>query len=187
MCRARRQSSGKTTSNIRWNYGHNTVPRHHRDVFVTEYGIAATRGCSDRDTIDRLLHIAAAEFHAELIEAARLNRKIESTYTLDKDAIDNRPDVMEKVFDGYREYFPPYPLGTEFTADEQSLVDALGWLRSRTATTAGAAKTLLLAMTTGSNAGNESALARMQLANPSGIREGVLQKLLKLALHRTQP
>src|SRR5581483_9515646 len=35
-----RQARGKAQSNIRWAYGHETIPRHLRDVFVTEYGIA---------------------------------------------------------------------------------------------------------------------------------------------------
>src|SRR5689334_10779691 len=32
-----RQARGKAQSNIRWAYGHETIPRHLRDVFVTEY------------------------------------------------------------------------------------------------------------------------------------------------------
>src|SRR5207248_10613750 len=34
-----RQAGRKTLSNIRWTYGHQTIPRHLRDVFVTEYGV----------------------------------------------------------------------------------------------------------------------------------------------------
>ena len=34
---------GVARSNVLWNYGHTTVPRHYRDIFVSEYGIAATR------------------------------------------------------------------------------------------------------------------------------------------------
>ncbi len=48
---ATRQAGAKTLSNIRWNYGHTTIPRHLRDVFVTEYGVADTRGKSDAETI----------------------------------------------------------------------------------------------------------------------------------------
>ena len=50
---ATRQAGAKTLSNIRWNYGHTTIPRHLRDVFVTEYGVADTRGKSDAETIAR--------------------------------------------------------------------------------------------------------------------------------------
>ena len=37
-------SGRKAQSNIRWSYGHQTIPRHLRDVFVTEYGVADVRG-----------------------------------------------------------------------------------------------------------------------------------------------
>jgi hypothetical protein len=37
---ATRPARRRTTSNIRWSYGHTTIPRHLRDVVVTEYGIA---------------------------------------------------------------------------------------------------------------------------------------------------
>ena len=38
MLRATREAKGRTSSNIRWNYGHTTIPRHLRDIVVTEYG-----------------------------------------------------------------------------------------------------------------------------------------------------
>src|SRR4029077_10987926 len=34
--RATRTRSGRTTSNILWSYGHETIPRHLRDVVITE-------------------------------------------------------------------------------------------------------------------------------------------------------
>jgi acyl-CoA hydrolase len=185
MCRARRESGGMVSSNIRWNYGHTTVPRQHRDVFVTEYGVAATRGCSDRDTIDRLLHIADAEFQDELLAAAHDARKLEAGYVLDDTATVNRPEVIRSIFDKYRESFPPYPLGTDFTAEEQDLAEALGWLRANTASRSKAVRTAIQALSvTGS--GSDAALARMDLSSASGIREKLSQRLLKLALQRTR-
>src|SRR5436305_10060133 len=52
-----RQAGRKTLSNIRWNYGHETIPRHLRDVFVTEYGVADVRGKSDAETIAAMLAV----------------------------------------------------------------------------------------------------------------------------------
>src|SRR5205807_237080 len=46
-----RRTGSKAQSNVRWAYGHETIPRHLRDVFVTEYGIADVRGKSDADVI----------------------------------------------------------------------------------------------------------------------------------------
>jgi hypothetical protein len=52
---ATRQAGAKTQSNIRWAYGHETIPRHLRDVIVTEYGIADIRGKSDAEVIAAML------------------------------------------------------------------------------------------------------------------------------------
>ena len=52
---ATRQAGARTQSNIRWNYGHKTIPRHLRDIFVTEYGVADIRGKSDADVIAAML------------------------------------------------------------------------------------------------------------------------------------
>ena len=58
---ATRTVKGKVHSNIRWSYGHTTIPRHLRDMIVTEYGIADIRGKSDRDVIAAML--AITDFH----------------------------------------------------------------------------------------------------------------------------
>ena len=47
LLRSSRVGAAGARSNILWNYGHTTIPRHLRDVFVTEYGIADLRGKSD--------------------------------------------------------------------------------------------------------------------------------------------
>lgn len=185
MCRARRDSGGKVSSNIRWNYGHNTVPRHHRDVFVTEYGIAATRGCSDRDTIDRLLHIADAKFQRGLIKSPLRSGKIERGYKMAGDADMNRPDVITSVFNQHREHFPAYPLGTELSNDEQVLAEALAWLQSNTASTGKRLRTTLQAALNSNKTGHLAELSRMRLDNPSGIKQTVMQRLLRYALQRT--
>ena len=185
MCRARREHRGKVSSNIRWNYGHTTVPRHHRDVYVTEYGIAATRGCSDRDIIDRMLHIAGADFQDELVAAARQAGKLESGYAMAGDAKRNRPETLHAIFDQHRTHFPPYPLGTELTEDEQRLAEALSWLQARTATTRDKLRTFAGAIMSGTTAGNTNALTHMKLSNPSSLRERALRRLVNHALTRT--
>ena len=49
LLRASRDEHGKQVSNIRWNYGHTTIPRQLRDVVITEYGIADLRGKSPQE------------------------------------------------------------------------------------------------------------------------------------------
>lgn len=187
MCRARRESKGKASSNIRWNYGHSTVPRHHRDIYVTEYGIAATRGRSDRDTIDQLLHIADAAFQGELIAHAKASGKVEEAYVMAKDAGNNRPEIVQSVFDKYRDAFPAYPLGTDLTRDEQVLADALGWLQSNTSGNGKKIKTAVSALFGGQADGErvEQAIAHMGLTETTGIRQAMTKRMLKLALKRT--
>ena len=55
---ATRQAGAKAQSNIRWSYGHETIPRHLRDIIVTEYGVADLRGKSDADVIAAMLQVA---------------------------------------------------------------------------------------------------------------------------------
>ena len=77
MLRSTRNSNGRVTSNILWNYGHTTIPRHLRDIVVTEYGIADLRGKSDRDVIAAMVCVADSRFQDELLSQAKNAGKIE--------------------------------------------------------------------------------------------------------------
>src|SRR5947207_5145907 len=76
MIRSTKEHDGKLRSNIRWNYGHVTIPRHLRDLVVTEYGIADLRGRSDEDVIISLLEIAVSLFQDALLKEAKRAGKI---------------------------------------------------------------------------------------------------------------
>jgi hypothetical protein len=67
---ATRQTGAKTQSNIRWSYGHETIPRHLRDVIITEYGVADLRGKSDADVIAAMLQVTDSRFQSELARQA---------------------------------------------------------------------------------------------------------------------
>lgn len=185
-CRARRLYKGVATSNIRWSYGHTTVPRHYRDIFVSEYGIAATKGRSDRQVIDAIVQIADAEFQPELIDAAKNARKLEQGYALSAYG-DNTPERVLEVFerDDVSPHFPPYPLGTELTPTEQELVAALQWLEARTARPWTKAALLAEAIARPAK-GYAAAMARMGLEKPTRMRERLLRRLVGIALERTQ-
>ena len=66
-----RQAGAGVASNIRWNYGHATIPRHLRDVIITEYGVADLRGKSDADVIATMLAVTDSRFQDELMRQAR--------------------------------------------------------------------------------------------------------------------
>ena len=88
--------SGRTTSNIRWNYGHTTIPRHLRDVVVTEYGVADLRGKTDRDVIAAMLAIADSRFQDELLRQAKDAGKIEPASSCRRACRDNTPERIAR-------------------------------------------------------------------------------------------
>ena len=129
---ATRSAKGKTQSNIRWRYGHTTIPRHLRDIIVTEYGIADIRGKTDRDVIAAMLAVTDSRFQDELLRAAKDAGKIERGYEIPKTARDNTPDTIERTLQAAAAagLLPAFPFGTDFTEVEQRLVPALETLKS---------------------------------------------------------
>ena len=81
-CAPAARRKARAQSNIRWNYGHTTIPRHLRDIIVTEYGIADIRGKSDRDVIAAMLAITDSRFQDELLRQAKDAGKIERSFEL---------------------------------------------------------------------------------------------------------
>ncbi len=75
-------------------------------------------------------------------------------------------------------------MGSDFTAVEQRLVRALGWLKSATATRGGKLRTIASALVYG-GAADPAALERMGLASPTGVGEKLTARLMALALSRT--
>ncbi|MBT8080453.1 MAG: acetyl-CoA hydrolase [Gammaproteobacteria bacterium] len=189
MCRARRVHKGVAQSNIRWSYEHATVPRHHRDVYVSEYGVAATRGRTDRQVIDAMIGIADSQFQDELAREAIRTGKLEANYAVTADAANNTPDALAAIFDRttLREYFPPYPLGTEFTATEQELIEALQWLNTATAQPWANWRQLLSGILHGRAGEQSDGLARMGLDKPAGMKQRAMQRLLAYALDKANP
>jgi len=132
MLPATRAASGRVTSNVRWNYGHTTIPRHLRDVVVTEYGIADLRGKSDRDVIAAMLAVADSRFQNDLLARARDAGKIERSFELPRECRDNTPERIARALTPAREagLLPVFPFGTDFTPVEQRLLGALARLRA---------------------------------------------------------
>jgi len=131
MIRATTKEGGKTESNVRWSYRHATIPRHLRDLVVTEYGIADLRGRTDEEVATALIEIADARYQDELLEAARRAGKISETYRIPDRARANRPDRLEEMLAPYRQrgLFEEFPFGTELTREELVLKKALTALK----------------------------------------------------------
>ena len=129
---ATRTAKGKAQSNIRWRYGHTTIPRHLRDIIVTEYGIADIRGKSDRDVIAAMLAITDPRFQDELLRQAKDAGKIERSFALPAGARDNTPDAIARALKPAADagLLPAFPFGSDFTEVEQRLIPALKALQS---------------------------------------------------------
>jgi acyl-CoA hydrolase len=141
---ASRLDKGRPRSNIRWSYGHTTIPRHLRDVIVTEYGAADLRGLSDRDTIAAMLAIADSRFQDELLSTAKSAKKIEKTYQIPHAYRNNTPERIEVMLGPLQKdgSLPPFPFGTDMTAEETALLPALSQLKAAQSSVAGLARIL---------------------------------------------
>src|ERR1700730_4468221 len=89
---ATRQAATKPQSNVRWSYGHETIPRHLRDVIVTEYGVADLRGKSDAEVIAAMLAVADSRFQSELTRQAKDAGKLPKQFVIPADHRENFPE-----------------------------------------------------------------------------------------------
>ena len=180
MLRSTREARGKSQSNIRWRYGHITIPRHLRDIIITEYGVADLRGKSDRDCITAMLAITDAGFQDGLLRQAKDARKIEGSYELPKSARDNTPEAVARALQPARDagFLPMFPFGTDLTEEEQTLVPALQLLKN-----SGFMAILgLLARGTTSVPAHRRPLERLGLTKPGTLAEMLQARLVSGAL-----
>jgi len=183
---ATREGKRGLTSNIRWSYGHVTIPRHMRDVVVTEYGIADLRGKSDAGTIAALIEIADSRFQVGLVEKAKEAGKLPQSYSLPEAARNNMPKALKSWLGPHKQNLPRFPFGTDFDAIEQYLLPALADLRSASARYP-ALGALILRGLRGKPASREGdALARMKLRQPEGFRERLTALALCGALRKQE-
>ncbi len=173
---ATRGAASKMTSNFRWSYGHVTIPRHLRDIVVSEYGIADLRGKSDEDVIAAMLAIADSRFQPELLAKAKEAGKIARDYQIPAAQRANRPERIAAALAPFRAQLPDYPFGSDFTPVEQRLLLALERLKD--------APPLQLARfaLAGLGGGEAEALARMGLDRPSSLSETLYRALIRGAL-----
>ena len=187
--RATRTRHGRTTSNIIWNYGHETIPRHLRDIVVTEYGVADLRGRTDEEIIAALLNVTDSRFQESLLARARAAGKIRADYRIPDAHRSNLPQRLQRALHGPRQqgYFSDYPFGTDLTADEIALARALKYLDERTGNTAGRIRTVAAALGARAGSRHVTPLKRMGLETPRGLNERLLRRLLVLALDASAP
>jgi Acetyl-CoA hydrolase/transferase C-terminal domain len=186
---ATRPAGRSTHTNIRWNYGHETIPRHLRDVFITEYGIADVRGRSDAETIAAMLQVADSRFQDELAKIAKDAGKLPRNFEIPRVHRENYPERIMDALKPAREagLLPSFPFGSDFTDVEQRLIPALQLLREAQRTPLRLPGLLWQGMTQPPDAARLECLARLGLDRPTTFAERGYRALVNAALARSGP
>ena len=185
LLRATREHAGRTESNILWNYGHTTIPRHLRDIYVTEYGVADLRGKSDEDCILAMLAIADARFQDGLATQAKAAGKLRRDFAIPAAW---RANTGENLMTALKRgelsaHFPAYPFGSDFDETELRLLTALTRLKALSARKSEMAFFLLRAFTSSPPVADaEMLLARLNLHRPATFAEKLMRRLVLAAL-----
>jgi hypothetical protein len=185
---ATRPAGSGTQSNIRWSYGHETIPRHLRDVIVTEYGVADLRGKSDADVIAAMLAVTDSRFQDRLMRQARDAGKLPRNFEIPRAYRDNRPERIADALKPAREagLLPTFPFGSDFTEVEQRLIPALQILQDAQRTPRRLAGLLWQGFVGSPDASDHECLARLGLDKPATWPERVYRALVSAALVRSR-
>jgi len=183
--RSTRGEGKQLQSNVVPSYGYTTIPRHLRDIVVTEYGVADLRGQSDEEIARRLINIADGRFQEELLIAARERGKIPQDYELPESAKRNTPEHLAAVMAPYRKagMLPEYPFGTDLSEQELALAASLKAIKSLSHDPAHFIANTFRALLHRADAdAARPFLERVELDHPDTTREFILQQLLLLQL-----
>jgi acyl-CoA hydrolase len=188
LLRATRAKGSKVESNIRWNYGHTTIPRHLRDICVTEYGVADLRGRSDEACIRAMLAISDARFVDALAAQAKKAGKLASDFRVPDAWRRNTPESLRERMRPFvaKGLMPQFPFGSDFTDVELATLPALLWLKKSTADWKRWPALLGALLAPGKPRDAVPILERLQLAVPSTLGERITARLVRGALSRTQ-
>lgn len=180
------KGSGKSLkSNIVFSYGHCSVPKHLRDIIVTEYGIADVRSKPEKEVIAELINIADSRFQKQLLDRAKKAGKIPLDYEIPHEYRNNTPEKITALLKPYQTHgvFQPFPFGTDLTGTEIALGGALKGLKklssgNRLKMAAGLLQEFLRPIPQSTY----PFMNRLKLDKPSSIQEKIMRKLVVFAL-----
>lgn len=187
LLRATRKSRGRIESTIRWNYGQTTIPRHLRDIYVTEYGIADLRGKTDSECVEAMLSICDARFIDALSAEAKAYGKLAADFVIPEAWRRHLPRYLQEALQPFHRkgLLPLFPFGSDFSEVEQRLLPALNWLKSCASHGRGKLQMLGAVIRPGPPVpGEGDALARMGLGAPATFVDQVQRRLLQTALRQ---
>jgi acyl-CoA hydrolase len=173
-------------SNLVFNYGYTTIPRHLRDIVVTEYGVANLRGKTDSEVIKELIQISDSRFQNKLVAQAQKNGKLSRDYKVPSQYQNNLPQHLAAVIAKYqkRGCFAPFPFSCDFTPEELLLGKTLKSLKQKATHKLMLAKTLIDGFLVAKIPESSRALLdRMDLLNPSNVKQKLMQRLILGELH----
>jgi hypothetical protein len=185
---ATRQAGAKAQSNVRWTYGHETIPRHLRDIIVTEYGVADLRGKSDADVIAAMLQVADSRFQDELMRQAKDAGKLPKGFDIPAAHRENFPDRVAGALKPARDagLLPSFPFGSDFTDTEQRLIPALQILQDAQRSALRLPGLLWQGFARTPDAADIECLARLGLDKPVTWFERAYRALVAAALARSR-
>jgi len=133
MLRSYRGSGSNAASNIVWEFPHSTIARHLRDIVVTEYGVADLRSAKDHEVIQSLICIADSRWQESLRLQAVKAGKLDAQWSVPLPYRSNTPAAVEQGLQPARlsGLIPEYPFGSDFSAEEEDIVRALGYLKEQ--------------------------------------------------------
>ncbi|KGK88698.1 hypothetical protein DP73_12425 [Desulfosporosinus sp. HMP52] len=180
------KGSGKSLkSNIVFSYGHCSVPKHLRDIIVTEYGIADVRSKPEKEVIAELIKVADSRFQNKLLDQAKKAGKIPKDYEIPQEFRNNTPEKITALLKPYQSQgvFQPFPFGTDLTEIEIALGGALKGLKKlangdRIKMATGLIKEFFMPIP----ASSRPYLERLNLQRPSSMKEKIMRKLVIFSL-----
>ncbi len=185
LIRSTRGIGKNLKSNIVFSYGHCSVPKHLRDIIITEYGIADIKGKPDKEVVAAMINIADSRFQQQLLKQAKKAGKLPRSYEIPEEYRNNYPEKIIEFVSDYQAkgIFQFFPFGTDLTAQEFDLGASLKMLKAlRETKPLKATGKVLAEMLKPVPEKAVPFLKRMELDKTSGIGEKILQKTVVVAL-----
>lgn len=183
MLRATHDNKDGLKSSIVWDHGQVTIPRHLRDVVITEYGVAELRGQTDGEVIRRLIAIADSRFQPDLVRQAKAQGKLAAHYQVPERYRNNFPKALTaKMTPAVQAgLLPDFPFGTDLTPDELHMVGALRQLKHASHHPAKFVSLLIRSVWQNKQA-PAAYLERLGLTKPRSVKDWLIRRLFSNSL-----
>ncbi|MCB8815518.1 acetyl-CoA hydrolase/transferase C-terminal domain-containing protein [Desulfosporosinus shakirovi] len=185
MIKSTKGSGKNLKSNIVFSYGHCSIPKHMRDIVVTEYGIADIRSKPEKQVIAEMINIADSRFQKQLVSQAKKAGKLPPDYEIPEEYRNNTPQKIHALLKPYQSHglFPQFPFGTDLTEIDITLAGALKGMKGLAkGNRLKLAKGMLAELFRPTPKSVQHYLDRMKLAHPSSINEKIMRKIVVFAL-----